>query len=229
MFAYVDPDRLCFRRKVRLMACTCVRRAWHLLTREKVRAAVEAAELRADGLLKKEELRPGWMAVRKALSMSPLGSRWEHALMAALHATTPEQHDCSVQCAATEVTRALSDDPREWRIYGAHGMSGWKHVCPRERTFLCDLLSDLFGYLFHPLTLSSAWLTWNNAIVVRLAEAAYNSRILPAGTLDNAYLAVLADALEEADCGDELILRHLRGGGEHYRGCFVVDALLGKS
>jgi hypothetical protein len=41
--------------------------------------------------------------------------------------------------------------------------------------------------------------------------------------------AIVADALEEAGCSDEQILGHLRSGGEHYRGCFVVDALLGKS
>jgi hypothetical protein len=75
----------------------------------------------------------------------------------------------------------------------------------------------------------STWLTWNDAAVVCLAQAAYDERILPTGTLDNARLAVLADALEEAGCTDVQILTHLRGGGEHYRGCFVVDALLGKT
>jgi hypothetical protein len=29
-------------------------------------------------------------------------------------------------------------------------------------------------------------------------------------------------------CTDEQILTHLRSGGEHYRGCWVVDLLLGK-
>jgi hypothetical protein len=41
-------------------------------------------------------------------------------------------------------------------------------------------------------------------------------------------LPVLADALEEAGCDDREFLAHLRGGGPHCRGCFVVDALLGK-
>jgi hypothetical protein len=34
---------------------------------------------------------------------------------------------------------------------------------------------------------------------------------------------------EEAGCTDEQILTHLHGGGEHYRGCWVIDLLLGKS
>jgi hypothetical protein len=91
------------------------------------------------------------------------------------------------------------------------------------------LLRDLVGNPFRPVNISPSWLRWNDAAVVHLAQAAYDNRILPAGTLDNARLAVLADALEEAGCTDEQILGHLRSGGEHYRGCFVVDALLGKS
>jgi hypothetical protein len=68
------------------------------------------------------------------------------------------------------------------------------------------------------------------------------------GTLDPDRLAILADALEEADCGEEMILRHLRGEepcwdeihngnhegcwqplrGPHVRGCWCVDLLLSK-
>jgi hypothetical protein len=35
--------------------------------------------------------------------------------------------------------------------------------------------------------------------------------------------------LEEAGCTSEDILKHCRGPGEHVRGCWVVDLLLGKS
>ena len=38
----------------------------------------------------------------------------------------------------------------------------------------------------------------------------------------------LADALEEAGCTDVEILSHCREPGEHVRGCWVVDLLLGK-
>jgi hypothetical protein len=226
MFAFLDPGRPSLHRKMRLVACACVRRAWHLLSREEVRGAVELAESHADGLIGREKLRPGWSAIRKALSMAPLGTRWEHVLMAALHATTPEH--ANVGMAALAVVRALNDDWQEWRIDPAEGRSPWEQVCNRDRAFLCDLLRDLFEYVYHPVTLSRSWLNWNDGTVVRLAKAAYDDRILPAGTLDNARLAILADALEEAGCADELVLGHLRNGGEHYRGCFVVDALLSK-
>jgi hypothetical protein len=102
--------------------------------------------------------------------------------------------------------------------------------------------------------------------VARPTGATHDDRQMPAGLLDNARLAVLSDALEEAGCADAPILGHLRGrqtcawcrgagaglemfqdipvwvdecsqcGGAgwtpvrvgHARGCFVVDALLGR-
>jgi len=71
-------------------------------------------------------------------------------------------------------------------------------------------------------------LAWNAGAVRRLAEAAYAERQLPAGALDPARLAVLADALEEAGCTDADILGHLRAAAPHARGCWAVDLLLGK-
>jgi hypothetical protein len=66
-------------------------------------------------------------------------------------------------------------------------------------------------------------------VVVRPAQAAYDERHLPAGTLDNVRLAILADALEEAACTSEEMLSHLRGPGPHVRGCWPVDLCLGRS
>jgi hypothetical protein len=40
---------------------------------------------------------------------------------------------------------------------------------------------------------------------------------------------VLADALEEAGVRDTLLLKHLREPGPHVRGCFVIDAILGRT
>jgi hypothetical protein len=48
------------------------------------------------------------------------------------------------------------------------------------------------------------------------------------GRLNPARLAVLADALEDAGCGDAELLGHLRGPGVHVRGCWVVDLLIRK-
>jgi hypothetical protein len=48
------------------------------------------------------------------------------------------------------------------------------------------------------------------------------------GEVRFADMPILADALEEAGCADAAILGHCRGGGEHVRGCWVVDLLTGR-
>ena len=83
-----------------------------------------------------------------------------------------------------------------------------------------QLLRDIIGNPFRPVTLDAAWRTPQ---VAALAQAAYDQRELPAGTLDGARLAVLADALEEAGCDQADLLGHLRGPGPHVRGCWAGE------
>jgi hypothetical protein len=96
---------------------------------------------------------------------------------------------------------------------------------PSETAKQIALLRDIFGNPFRPTLLNPAWLP---VTVTGLAEAAYDERSLPAGTLDLARLTVLADALEEAGCDNADIMAHLRSAGPHVRGCWVVDCLLVK-
>jgi hypothetical protein len=84
------------------------------------------------------------------------------------------------------------------------------------------------GNPFRPAPFHPAWLAWNNGAVRKLAQAGYDGRLWPSGRLDPARLALPADALEEAGCADAAILAHCRGGGEHVRGCRVVDLLTGR-
>ena len=213
-------------RKLRLFACACCRRVWHLLTREQPRDAVEAAERYADGLAGPEELRQGWSAVRKALSMAPLHTPWEAALTAALYAATP---DTSLpEGAAGAAANALSDDPRlRGPYHPLTSKAGEPSGCPSERASQCALLRDLFTPFGAP-EVGASWLTWGGGAVAALARGAYEDRQLPSGQLDPARLAVLADAQEDVGCTDQTILSHLRGPGPHVRGCWVLDLLLGK-
>ena len=100
-----------------------------------------------------------------------------------------------------------------------------------QRKSLCDIIRDLFANPLRPLPrIDPTWITWNSGTVMRLAEAAYDNRLLPSGHLDPVRLAVLCDALLDAGCpqGHELVL-HLRGEGPHVRGCAAVDALFGRA
>ncbi len=77
---------------------------------------------------------------------------------------------------------------------------------------------DVAGNPFRPVAADPAWLTPK---VVAIATAIY---------ADCAFdrMPILADALEEAGCGNADVLLHCRGAGPHVRGCWVVDLLLGK-
>jgi hypothetical protein len=93
----------------------------------------------------------------------------------------------------------------------------------------CELVRDIFGNPFRPSPpLPPAVLAWNGGTVRRMAEGIYEERQMLEGTLNDARLAVLADALEEAGCTAQTILDHLRGPGPHVRGCWALDPLLGK-
>jgi hypothetical protein len=84
------------------------------------------------------------------------------------------------------------------------------------------LMRCIFGNPFRPATLNPAWLTWHDGLLISMAQQMYDSR-------DFTDMSILADALEEAGCTNQDILDHCRSGGEHVRGCWVVDLVLGKS
>jgi hypothetical protein len=98
----------------------------------------------------------------------------------------------------------------------------------RERCIQADLLRDIAGNPFRPVRLDPAWLEAGNGLAVRLARVALDERIGSEGHLDNTRLAIVADALEDAGCGDGQVLSHLHGPGLHVRGCWVLDLLTGR-
>jgi hypothetical protein len=91
-----------------------------------------------------------------------------------------------------------------------------------ENTALVDLTREMFGNPFRTVCLEPTWLMWNDGAVQKMAQAIYDGRRF-------ADLPILADALEDAGCADADILTHCRTPGEHVRGCWVIDLLLGKS
>lgn len=87
-----------------------------------------------------------------------------------------------------------------------------------EQATLTSVIRDIFGNPFRPpLRLSAEWRT---GTVMSLAR-----QIREIG--DFAALPILADALEEAGCTDEVLLGHCRGPGPHVRGCWAVEFVLG--
>jgi hypothetical protein len=79
-----------------------------------------------------------------------------------------------------------------------------------------DLIREVFPYRHNAV--DPAWLT---PTVTKLAQAIYNERVFDR-------MPILADALEDVGCSNQVILSHCRSGEEHVRGCWVVDLLTGK-
>jgi hypothetical protein len=89
-----------------------------------------------------------------------------------------------------------------------------------EHAAQVKLVRDIFGNPFRPVSFDSDWRT---STAVALAQQMYDSR-------DFSVMPILADALQDAGCGNEDVLGHCRAAdGVHVRGCWVVDLVLGKS
>ena len=82
----------------------------------------------------------------------------------------------------------------------------------------CDLLRCIFGNPFRPVAFDPRW---RSETAVALAAGIYDGRHFDR-------LPILADALEDAGCDAVELLNHLRGPGPHARGCWAVDAVLGR-
>jgi hypothetical protein len=87
---------------------------------------------------------------------------------------------------------------------------------------------DVFGNPFRAVRPDPALIEWQGGLVRRIATMASEERTMPAGEMDSGRLRVLSDALEEAGCDNAELLGHLRSPEPHWRGCWVVDLLLGK-
>jgi hypothetical protein len=114
-----------------------------------------------------------------------------------------------------------SFEPREEAVQAIRATV--RYTLPGERGHLCDILRDLSGNPFRaPVPLRPSWLRANGGAVGQLARVIYEE-----GRFED--LPVLADALEDACCGNVEVLEHCRSAGEHARGCWVLDALLGRA
>jgi hypothetical protein len=192
-------------RKFRLWAVACWRQVSHPLTDKQHREAVEIGEQFADGLVSDSTRQAFWEVLerRKAQAVSESDFEWA---VCERYTQTPVSKD--VKQKFYFITRTYAT-PR-----------------PADRSSerdMCRLIRDIFGpFAFRSISINPTWLTWHDRTIPRMAQTIYDGR-------DFDRLPILADALEEAGCQDQDILGHCRSGGEHVRGCWVVDLLLGKS
>ena len=229
-----------------MFALACCRRIRTLIDATPVRRLVELTEEHLEGRVSSQDVAEARRAVRRltrAISSvdfdEPVPFQPFGGLAVACAAEDGPDWDVSVVLdhAVGAVVDAVRDragpslhDPRSRRFDRqlTRVESAAESAEKRERRGQAALLRDVVGNPFRSGYVDPSWLSWNGGAVTKLARVLHDERSLPAGTLDNARLAVLADALEDAGCTDAVVLDHCRGPGPHVRGCWVVDAVLGK-
>jgi hypothetical protein len=92
---------------------------------------------------------------------------------------------------------------------------------PSIKASHAELLRDIFRHPSRPILVPHSWLSWEGGIVTQLAQSIYEERAFDR-------MPILADALEEAGCTNGRLLHHCREDSEHFRGCWALDAILGK-
>jgi hypothetical protein len=118
-----------------------------------------------------------------------------------------------VELSRAQVEQLLEDN------YGAPIHDAFMKACDAEELAIADLVRDIFGNPFHPVTFSPSWRT---DTAISLARTMYESR-------DFGAMPILADALQDAGCDNDDVLKHCRSAKQvHVRGCWVVDLVLGK-
>jgi hypothetical protein len=121
---------------------------------------------------------------------------------------------------AANIPWLTSYDPFREAVQAAEAVLRVTPVSRQEELY--RLLDEIVGYPWGPPKAQRAWLKWNEQTVVKMARTIYDEHRFEE-------LPILADALEEAGCGDRLLLGHCRLEGPHVRGCWVVDLLLARS
>ena len=199
-------------RKLRLYAVTCCHRIAPLLSDERLKNAVEVSRRFADGKATMVEMQAAGQIVAGIARvwgdpLSPI-SRATYAIGGAAWAATRGSAWLAAWDAAWDARMAARDclsDRTDWES---------------ERLWQAGVIKDLFGDPFRSVYIHPAWLS-DSSPVVQLARVIYN---------EDRYgdMPFLGDALEEAGCPDPIILDHCRAKLTHYRGCLIVDAILGQ-
>ncbi len=239
------------RRRLRLFACACARRIVHHTSGQAFLEALQTTERFADGLATKDELERshGYAAQcfhdlatqlhrsrEEDISQEIRSAQWDGyfaaEVLCSVDWTWPAAtlaRTIAPRIADFVSQRIVPRQPKRWPALmdsQPREPDGAEHCLRQEKRSQAAVVRDIFHHPFRPLpVIDPAWLAWNSGTILRMAQAAYEEQQLPAGTLDAARLAVLADALEEAGGTDRDMLDHLRGPGSHVRGCWAIDLL----
>lgn len=204
-------------RKSALFMTAYGRSMWQLLVDNRTKRAIEIVEQHVDGFATLEEVlasaNEACEAVRTTLSEA---------------AQSVSESASEIATAAESGYRvAVAFDPEFTAPFMEHTgvfaralmlASDIEALDLKRSATLTNLIRDIFGNPFRPVTLDPRWLT---STVIDLARIIYDERQWER-------MPMLADALMDAGCDSEEIIKHCQGPGPHVRGCWVVDLLTGR-
>ncbi|OAI50770.1 hypothetical protein AYO44_17530 [Planctomycetaceae bacterium SCGC AG-212-F19] len=193
-------------RKLRLFACACARRT-------KPHTVVDVAEAFADRQIGQEEV---WQARSQVGAI--MGGSSEAAALHAAVGTIADYPFAAARGAAEQAALYRSLLSQEADPSDSASRDAAQQAHRAEQATQSRLFRDIMGNPFRGVSIKSAWQT---ATVTSMAQAIYDDRAFDR-------MPILADALEDAGCTSADILDHCRQGGEHVRGCWVVDLVLGR-
>jgi hypothetical protein len=204
----VDPQEMLFglpelvpNRKLRLFALACCQRIAVRLSHPLSKQALLLAERCAEEIATEEEMR----------TLAQQFMNEYNARLAAVHGNWQV-------ISTADLDAAYSMTLKVFPASVAFNVAKVARDIAEEQSHQCCLLHCIFGNPFDTPIINSAWLSCD---VNNLAQGIYAE-----GAFDR--MPILGDALEEAGCANADILNHCRQPGEHVRGCWVVDLLLGK-
>jgi hypothetical protein len=204
-------------RKLRLFLIACCRRIWPMLADERSRTAVEVAQQFADGIATPTELAAAHEATKAALADKAPG--------APANATAP--HLQPARKVGYDRNRPVMLDVREGASRAVSCVANnrlpdathtWAETVRDERSFQASVLRDIFGYPYPFVGFDPAWRTPQ---AVELATEIYTKPLFNR-------MFELGNLLQDAGCSETIILSHCRTRAMHFRGCWLVDLVLGK-
>lgn len=199
-------------RKLRLFACAAWRACDHLLTRPEEREAIATAERYADNRATFAEL-----GAIRPLALGVACGRGATAAVEALRAIDARYRGRLLESRQRHGWDGTGGSYRDWQ---AASVWASEQVHEKLSPLISALLREIFGNPFRPVSMEDAWRYANDRCVVRLAETIYDHRRW-------SDLPLLADALLDAGCDQEVLLAHLRQPEGHVPGCWALDLCRG--
>jgi hypothetical protein len=202
-------------RKMRLLAVACARMVWDILSTDS-RSAVLVSERFADGKSTETDLRAAEVGRTDVVITFA-----QHARMAARLASTldiPWQDMGGRSAASAIATRTVGHVPLG-RVVPESWHHAWNRAYAEARAVQAAFVRDIFPPPYNAPRFDPTWLT---STVIALAQQMEDSG-------DFSIVPILADALQDAGCDDEMLLQCCRGAGNvHVRGNWVVDLVCGR-